>query len=79
MVHEGYSCEEFDARYHAGLAKLWDALDIPRIEGRKIRMPLADVFEEAALQIKDYHKLLASLIFKNGKPWSLLPEEAKTD
>jgi predicted DNA-binding antitoxin AbrB/MazE fold protein len=71
-MHEGYSCEEFDARYHAGVAKLWKALDIPSIEGRNIRVPLTDVFEEAARQISDYHKLLARIIFKNGEPWSIL-------
>lgn len=69
MVHEGYSCEQFDAKYHAGLDKLWEALELTQSE---IRALPQDVFEEAARQIKEYHKLAARIIFKNGEPWSVL-------
>lgn len=64
-MHEGYSCEEFDAKYHAGLAKLWDALELTHSE---IRVLPHNVFEEAARQINAYHKLIAKMIFKNGEP-----------
>jgi hypothetical protein len=71
-MHEGYSCEEFDAKYHAGLAKLWDALEMTHSD---ILVSHADVFEEAAGQINAYHKLIAKMIFKNGEPigWILKP------
>ena len=59
MVHEGYSCEQFDALYHAGLDKLWKALELTRAD---------DVFDEAARQIKEYHKIAAQFIFVNGEP-----------
>jgi hypothetical protein len=65
-MHEGYSCEQFDAKYHAGLDKLWVALELTSSD---------NIFDEAARQIEAYHKLLSQIIFKDGEPigWILKP------
>jgi hypothetical protein len=50
-MHEGYSCEQFDVKYHAGLDKLWKATGLTSSD---------DIFEDAARMIREYIKLTSS-------------------
>jgi len=52
QMHEGYSCEQFDAKYHAGLDKLWEATGLTSSD---------NIFEDAAEMIRIYRRALIEI------------------